>query len=1796
MHVAFEEPGEPALQAPQGANAAGDVKAGSPECATSEALHPGASPWRQLLMVLWKNIYIKRMQRHYTTTLLEIVLMVVLLLGIQDDAEVVEPLVRRGDTYFRPISTYTYWNTQPDMAQITQVYFAPVENRYLARLTHDAMADLRVVHLTGFATEKELVAAMRLQNGTPVHTVALLYTDVAPGDRDSVPVSLHVNFFGGRLPFDVRVNYLKRLLSQPEGPSKEERFPEVNTLLPIMGALQQRHLEYQSMRHNRTTSRMRPVHLQRFPYPTYIEHKDTKNYALVLTRFCVGMLVPFAVFVARLSEEKTSGMKEMLRVVGLNDCVYWVSHYISGFFMHLIIVTLMMLILCVKRNEDGRAFIQFSDPFLLFCILMCFCSSCLMHATLLSMIFASPHTAVAAAMLYWTFSCLMPFLALENAGGQGYHFIKRSHKLVTSVFPGMSLHWSFRVLERFEKFVPFGANWSNFASHAATPDNVTLAEIVFVGLMCDCLIGVVVWYLDNVMPIGPGIAKPLLYPFKMEYWLPSMTYLKEPLRSAKEVANFEPEPRDQCVAIDLFHVSKDYDGVEAVHDVSLRIFNNQITVLLGHNGAGKTTLLNMITGFTNSTSGNVLVGGYDVMTCTKDARESIAYCAQDNILFDDLTVEEHLVFFAVVKGTPYDSVRQEVVTLLNETGLIQYRSDLVDTLSLGQQRRLCAALAIVSKPKVIILDEPTANMDPEGRREMWELLLKIRRSCALFLTTQHLDEADVLADRILIIVNGRIRCAGSPTFLKQRFNTGYRMLIYKSPTCDVSRIEMLLRKYAPKVKLQSDSFNEVTFLLGHTPSTKRIINMFRDIEKQSRHLGIESLGLTVTSLEDVLIGVAEEHHVHSHKLTETIKQHDASMIETKGTLVNVMASTVSSNPGCARRMWAVFCKRATCVSRQLKIPLFSWLLPMMLLWLLFTFEDVALYRNAIVAEHVGNTLSYSFVELVGKANGFAQVREDGVFYVDYILPLIRPGVTTVEVILPDENVDEWLLQLAKDDLRHYVFMTHFGVQLLEQGRTVLWYNGEIQHMALLVLTLFNNGRLHFITGKTDVLFSFEVTVLDSANVGGEGEHGESHGAYRELLPQILRSIFLPMVSSLMCSNFVLFPITERALQVKHLHIITGIGPFLYWITNFVWDFMFYMGTAIFILPPIAYFHADSLDFNYIQLIFILNILHGYAALPFIYICSFCFDNPGFGFSALAISTFIISSLCCTGAVFMEHYAETLNNVPLVVFIETILQMARLLPSYSYSRGMTKVLQLATENAVCQRGGKDLETACQEKSVAFKMSLLQCCKHIAGPDPYRYAISPLDVHSYSAFYEVLTLFLEGPLLFGLLVYADYYLLRQLDRHLTAPEAENNLRLLVPPAEQGVIGGLSLSKPAVKHHEDTDVVDEDKLVANLVQNPVTPSPIPQALTNQPSKSQTQLQAKQQPKMPSQVPDSMQPAMVVYRLHKAYGYLEGHIVLQGLSFSVRSGECFGLLGVNGAGKTTTFKILTGEILPQEGDAYIGGVSVVRNVYEFQSHLGYCPQSNALLDALTGIETLMLYIRLRGIQITIEYVEALLEIFNLNDIGDHLVGTYSAGNRRKLCLCVSLIGMPRMLLLDEPYSGIGILSRKRIVNYISSLQRRTKISIVLSSHSLADVEFLCNRIAILGDGRLQCLGSLAHLKRKFGQGYTITVKTYPDRKQDILYQRDVAREVRKNFQDVELMHSYEGLLEFRVSRIQMLWSEMFTRMARIKKRFKLQDFYITDTSLEQIFLSVTRKQVSEAAAAALRRTNNPSATSLGI
>ncbi|CAN7948313.1 unnamed protein product, partial [Ixodes pacificus] len=122
------------------------------------------------------------------------------------------------------------------------------------------------------------------------------------------------------------------------------------------------------------------------------------------------------------------------------------------------------------------------------------------------------------------------------------------------------------------------------------------------------------------------------------------------------------------------------------------------------------------------------------------------------------------------------------------------------------KRKLCIALAIIADPKILVLDEPTAGLDPQSRHDVWELLQKARRSCTILLTTHDMEEADVLGDRIAIIAEGSIRCCGSPTFLKRKLGTGYHLKIGKRlKSCDVQGIISVVQSYVPTAHMVSDT-------------------------------------------------------------------------------------------------------------------------------------------------------------------------------------------------------------------------------------------------------------------------------------------------------------------------------------------------------------------------------------------------------------------------------------------------------------------------------------------------------------------------------------------------------------------------------------------------------------------------------------------------------------------------------------------------------------------------------------------------------------------------------------------------------------------------------------------------------------------------------------------------------------------------------------------------------------------------------------------------------------------------------
>ncbi|NWX26127.1 ABCA1 protein, partial [Notiomystis cincta] len=253
----------------------------------------------------------------------------------------------------------------------------------------------------------------------------------------------------------------------------------------------------------------------------------------------------------------------------------------------------------------------------------------------------------------------------------------------------------------------------------------------------------------------------------------------------------------------------------AVNGLSLDFYEGQITSFLGHNGAGKTTTMSILTGLLPPTSGTAYILGWDIRSDIDSIRKSMGMCPQHNVLFDILTVEEHVWFYGRLKGLSEQQVQEEVEQLLQDTGLPHKRREQTRNLSGGMQRKLSVAIAFVGGSRVVILDEPTAGVDPFSRRSIWELLLKYRKGRTIILSTHYMDEAELLGDRTAIISQGRLCCCGSPLFLKARLGTGYHLTLVKRERsgADVAQLSALIQKLVPGSRLVEDIGHEVLFVL-----------------------------------------------------------------------------------------------------------------------------------------------------------------------------------------------------------------------------------------------------------------------------------------------------------------------------------------------------------------------------------------------------------------------------------------------------------------------------------------------------------------------------------------------------------------------------------------------------------------------------------------------------------------------------------------------------------------------------------------------------------------------------------------------------------------------------------------------------------------------------------------------------------------------------------------------------------------------------------------------------------------------
>ena len=221
--------------------------------------------------------------------------------------------------------------------------------------------------------------------------------------------------------------------------------------------------------------------------------------------------------------------------------------------------------------------------------------------------------------------------------------------------------------------------------------------------------------------------------------------------------------------IEVSHLVKAFGTFHAVDDISFSVRRGEIFGFLGANGAGKTTAMHMLTGLNQPTSGTGTVAGFDIRTEHEQIKRHIGYMSQRFSLYEDLTVKENIRLFAGIYGMSDDEIARKTDLLLEQLRFSAHKDDLVGSLPLGWKQKLSFSVSIFHEPDIVFLDEPTGGVDPETRRQFWELIYEaVGRGITVFVTTHYMDEAEY-CDRISIMVDGKISAMGTPEELKRQY-------------------------------------------------------------------------------------------------------------------------------------------------------------------------------------------------------------------------------------------------------------------------------------------------------------------------------------------------------------------------------------------------------------------------------------------------------------------------------------------------------------------------------------------------------------------------------------------------------------------------------------------------------------------------------------------------------------------------------------------------------------------------------------------------------------------------------------------------------------------------------------------------------------------------------------------------------------------------------------------------------------------------------------------------------------------
>ncbi|GKT44087.1 ABC transporter A family member 3 [Colletotrichum spaethianum] len=1018
-------------------------------------------------------------------------------------------------------------------------------------------------------------------------------------------------------------------------------------------------------------------------------------------------------------------------------------------------------------------------------------------------------------------------------------------------------------------------------------------------------------------------------------------------------------------------ISRPRDHVRAVDNLTLEVRRGQILCLLGANGSGKSTTLDSIAGTSKLTSG----------TITIDGTGGLGIAPQKNVMWDDLTVEQHIKIFNRLKSPGQVASKQEIRDLIRSVDLELKSKAMSKTLSGGQKRKLQLGMMLTGGSAVCCVDEVSSGIDPLSRRKLWDILLAERGRRTIILTTHFLDEADLLADHIAVLSKGTLRADGSSVELKDRLGGGYRVHVHKDTGI----------KNAPDVEgvQKKISFDLISYI---SPSSTLAAQVIRTLEAS----GIHEYRFSGPTIEDVFLHLAEEIHGESGNV---IPDSGSDLNEKKTfSTASAEALPVGAPPqgglqlldgrqiGFMEQAAVLFRKRITILKTNW-IPYFTaFALPVAAAGLVTLFiqdqgqsgcapsED----RSLDQAEGISLT-DFAWKLVLGPTSRFDLNTASSV-----LLPVFNAaaggsgsggsGSGDAARILTENATFVESFQAFQDTIFE---------RRLETLPGGIWLGGDsmvptIAYMANyngLINPLLTQNIFNMLLSNVTVMMSWAPFATPFASSDGDG---------------LQFIVYSGIALACYPGFFALYPSLERRQGVRGLQYSNGVRVLPLWSSYLAFDFLIVLASTA--LVTILWAALSSVWYH-VGFIFVVFLLYGLTAILLAYVISlFCK-------TALSTYAWVAAGQAVMFLVYLVAYMCTVTFSPVPRIDDNILVVhfviSAVAPIGSVVRAMFLALNL-------------FSTACDGR-------------HLAS--------NPGGILQYGG--PILYLLLQSIGLFVILLWAD----------------------------SGSVGTSARRLWQRRYHDETeDANASDEEVANEVARVTT--------------------------------QSSDDGLRVMHLTKTFGR---NTAVDNVSFGIQRSQVFALLGPNGAGKSTTISLIRGDIKPSRngGEILIEDKSVIHDLPAARANLGVCPQHDAM-DLMTVREHLEFYARVRGIPDIGHNVDAVIHAVGLQAFSTRMAHALSGGNKRKLSLGIALMGNPKVLILDEPSSGLDAAAKRIMWKTLAATV--TGRSLLLTTHSMEEADALASRAGILAR-RMLAVGTTEDLRHRFGDALHVHLisKTAP-------------------------------------------------------------------------------------------------------